>query len=561
MSNVFQVGAKYLIILLFALFTYFSYRVQQDRPEETKRWKYVVQAVLVFLVHALAFANIMLNRDQMNSVTGVQVMLLYAAQVLYLVFMLIVLPKIVNLSRGLNNVMCMMLCVGFFIQTRLSFSVAVRMMIYLAAATVIFLIFQIIYKLVSIMHRLTWAYCAASLALLLAVFAFASLTKGAKISIDLGFISIQPFEFVKILFVLFVAGAFNKANNLKTVFSTAALAVVHVLLLVACTELGTALILCVVYVLMLYVATKQFRYVLIGAAGFAVACVAAYFLFAHVRVRVSAWLNPWTDINNTGYQVTQSLFAIGSGGWLGTGLFRGDPEYVPLVSNDFVFSAISEEMGAAFSVFLILLCLCFTLMIFRIAIRIYKPFYKLTAFGLGSAYAFQVFLTVGGALKFVPSTGINLPFISSGGSSLMASMLMLGIVQGLYVISERDVEFEREIIEDRIINGAIEDEELQEQLIRKEPSGGVAAEKPRKSSRVVQVSADKVETAVQEDSIFNEAKGKGPVKIQIYKSEDDDGPGQGFIRKVNESIDEAGEGKRAKADDTVVISDTKVFRR
>ena len=453
MNSILQTAFKYLLILFFAIFTIVSFTAQVDIPDEKKKGRYTFQCIAVFIVHLAGSACTALNiaDGTVHSFTTAQFGALYAAQLLYLVFMMMILPHIVRLSRGMNNVMCMLIVTGFIIQTRLNFDASGRQFFFLLAASAVFLVFQIIYKLVRGLYKLTWAYFAAGMILILIVLVFASVDAGAKIAIDLGFISFQPFEFVKILFVLFVAGAFNKANSLKMVIITAAGAMIQILLMVMCTELGTALILFVVYILMLYASTKKFRYVILGTAAFAAACVAAYFMFAHVRVRVSVWLDPWADIDGRGYQITQSLFAIGSGGWLGTGLYKGSPLYVPMVANDFVFSAISEELGAVFSIFLILLCLCFVLMIFRVAVRVYDKFNKLAAFGLGCTYGIQVFLTIGGAIKMIPSTGINLPFISTGGSSVLASMLIAGIVQGLYAVSEKDAEFEKEIISESVI--------------------------------------------------------------------------------------------------------------
>ena len=147
---------------------------------------------------------------------------------------------------------------------------------------------------------------------------------------------------------------------------------------------------------------------------------------------------------NEGYQIVQSLFAIGTGGWFGMGLCQGSPEKIPVVKNDFIFSAICEELGCIFAICLILVCMNFFLMIVNIALKIKKPFYKLIALGLGTEYAFQVFLTIGGATKFIPMTGVTLPLVSYGGSSVASTVLMLAIIQGLYILREdEDEEIER----------------------------------------------------------------------------------------------------------------------
>ena len=448
MTDIILTGAKYLIIILFAYFTYISFRAQRNAPDERKRLSYALQRITMLIIHALAFLSICINiqlYDEIDLDLG-KTIGLYAGQLVYLLIMSLIIPHFVSLSRGLNNVMCMFLAIGFIIQTRLDFDTSVRQFLIVLVGTVVFLVFVFLCKRAKFMRNLTWIYAFVGLALLVMVLILSRVVHGAKLAIDLGFISFQPAEFVKILFVLFVASAFYASNSFKTVLITGASAAIHVLILVFCHDLGSALILFMIYFMMLYVATKRLLYVGIGLGALVVGGIAAYALFSHVRVRISAWKDPWSTIDSSGYQIAQALFAIGTGGWFGSGLFGGMPKNVPMVSNDMVFAAISEELGGLFSILLILLCLCFVLMIFRVAIRVNNPFYKLLAFGLGAAYGFQVFLTIGGTIKFIPLTGVNLPFISSGGSSLLASMIMIGMVQALYVISEADVEREREMV-------------------------------------------------------------------------------------------------------------------
>ena len=444
MTDIVYTSAKFILILCFGLFTLVSFRVQRDIPEELKSKTYAFQRSLIVIIHAVAYFVMclhILNKDIDLNIW--YLIAFYLSQLAYILVMTIVFPRIVRLNAGLNNVMVMMLVIGFIIQTRLSFKDSVRQFLIVLAGTVISLIFCFFCKRARFMRNLTWIYCIVGMGLLALVLVLSTVSRGARLSLDIGPFSFQPLEFVKILFVLFVASAFHRASSFKVVLITAVCAGIHILIQVFCTDLGSAFILFVIYVLMLYAATRKFYYILLGSAVFAGACVLAYHLFSHVQVRISTWLDPWADINGKGYQITQSLFAIGSGGWFGSGIYGGSPSSIPLVSKDMVISAISEELGALFAILLILLCLCFTLMIFRIAIRIELTFYKLLAFGLGVSYAVQVFLTIGGAMKFIPLTGVTLPFISNGGSSILASFIMIGIVQSLYVISESDVAHER----------------------------------------------------------------------------------------------------------------------
>lgn len=277
------------------------------------------------------------------------------------------------------------------------------------------------------------------LALLMVVLAMAAISGGAKLSIEIGGVTFQFSELVKITFVFFVAGMLREDTSFKRVVVTTIVAAAHVLILVVSKDLGSAVVFFVAYIVMLYVATKKARYALAGLAGGAVAAVAAYFLFNHVRQRVIVWQDPIAvyDKVGGGYQVAQGLFGISAGGWFGMGLGKGMPNIIPVVDKDFIFAAICEELGAIFAICMLLVCMSCYLMIVNVSMRMSKPFYKLIAMGLGAEYAFQVFLTVGGTSKFIPMTGITLPLVSYGGSSVICTILMFAIIQGLYILRER----------------------------------------------------------------------------------------------------------------------------
>ena len=273
---------------------------------------------------------------------------------------------------------------------------------------------------------------------LLLVFVIGVEKYGAKNWISFGGVAIQPSEFVKIIYVFFIASLLSKTTQFKNVIAITAVAAVHVVILVVERDLGAALIYFVTYLMVLYVATMKVGYLLAGVGAGAAASVVAYHLFSHVQVRVMAWSDPWSHINNQGYQICQSLFAIGTGGLFGMGLGQGLPSSVPVVESDFIFSAISEELGGIFSVCLILVYISCFIMFVNIAMKMKKRFYKLTAFGLSVVFIFQVFLCIGGATKFIPSTGVTLPLISYGGSSIMTTIIIFSIIQGMYVLNGRE---------------------------------------------------------------------------------------------------------------------------
>jgi peptidoglycan glycosyltransferase len=327
----------------------------------------------------------------------------------------------------------MLLSISFVMLTRLSLSRSIRQFAIVAISLVLSFFVPLILKKIDWIQKCDLLIAAAGIFILGAVLIGDSVTNGSKLSYTILGIAFQPSEFVKILYVVFVASILAKAKNFGYIVASAVLAAIHVLFLVASKDLGSALIYFTVYIVMLFVATCKFRYLIVGVVGAVVASVASYFMFSHVRVRVSAWLDPWTDIDATGYQVAQSLFGIGTGGWLGMGIDSGSPTTIPYVEQDFIFSAICEEYGLIFGICLILICVNLFLEIVHVAQSIYEPFVRYMVYGLGMVYVSQVFLTIGGNSKFIPLTGVTLPLISYGGSSVLSSLIMFAIIQGCYI--------------------------------------------------------------------------------------------------------------------------------
>ena len=286
-------------------------------------------------------------------------------------------------------------------------------------------------------------YIAAIVGIVLAglVFVFGVQVSGtddtAWINLPGGF-SIQPSEFVKILFVLFIASMLYKKQDFHQVMITSVISAFFVLALVASKDLGGALLYFFTYLVMIYVATRKFTYFGAGILAMSLAAVIGYKIFSHVQTRVLAWSDPLRVIDNEGYQICQSLFAIGTGGWFGLGLNQGMPNKIPVVSKDFIFAAISEEMGGVFALCLIMVCVSCFFMIMNVAMKLRDSFYRLAAVGLGTLYALQVFLTIGGVIKLIPSTGVTLPLVSYGGSSLLSTLIVFGIIQGLYIMQFDD---------------------------------------------------------------------------------------------------------------------------
>lgn len=438
--------SKYLMMILFACYTYesFSALKKSDAP---KRMQPILrrQLFFLFLIHLDAYLVIFAatGEVQMLGFYVMQVLLICAIQLIYRF-----LYK--KAARLVTNHMCMLLVIGFIILTRLDEAKAIRQFTLAVAATVITLLVPFFIRHIHFLHKLPYLYAGIGIALLALVAVAGRTDYGAKLSFTFGSVSLQPSEFIKILFVFFAASMLYHSTEFKQVVITTVLAAMHVIILVLSKDLGSASIFFVTYLVMLYVATRDILYLGLGLGAGSLAAVVAYKLFSHVRTRVVAWKDPLAVIDREGYQVSQSLFAIGTGGWFGLGLFQGMPTKIPVADEDFVFAAISEEMGGIFAICVILVCACCYLMFLNIAMQIHERFYKLIALGLGTTYGFQVFLTIGGVIKFIPSTGVTLPLVSYGGSSLLSTFIIFAVIQGLYIIREDEsVDEEKENIRRR----------------------------------------------------------------------------------------------------------------
>lgn len=434
MTNLVIEISRYLMILLIAIYTYYNFRFF-SMEEEGKRRACSRQLICMFMLHFLANLVIVLN-------TGLESLaVFYVVQVVFfLCYIYLYRFFYRNVSRLLVNNTCMLLCTSFIILTRLNPERAMRQFVIVAGSAVATWVIPFIIDRVWQLVKVPWVYGGIGLALLLAVCLAGDTAYGAQLSINLGFFSVQPSEFVKISYVFFVATMFYRSTEFKNVVITTIAAAAHVLILVLSRDLGGALIYFVSYLMMLFVATSNWLYLGAGVLGGSGAAVAAYHMFSHVQRRVQAWRDPWSDVADTGYQVAQALFAVGTGGWFGMGLYRGMPEKIPVVDKDFVFAAISEEMGGIYAVCLLFICVGCFLQFMLIAIKMQAMFYKLIAFGLGTVYITQVFLTVGGVIKFIPSTGVTLPFVSYGGSSVVATFILFNIMQGLYILKRGEEE-------------------------------------------------------------------------------------------------------------------------
>lgn len=442
MLNLMVRVSRYLITGLVVLYTILDFYYFTKKTESGKNSVVSVQSFLMYTLQFLFTAILFAFYEDIT------IVILYVASLLVFILYQSVYPAIYKRADRhlLNNVMFLVM-IGLTIQARLKLNKATKQLILLIVAAVITLLVpKILDNARKYLYRWTWFYGLGGLAALIAICLFGQEEYGANLSFTVkGLFSIQPSEIVKISLVLFVAGMFHRSLEFKQIFVTTAVAALHVLVLVASRDLGTALIYFIAYVLMLFVATEQFRYILAGFGSGALAAVGAYFLFGHIRVRVATWLDPWSDITNSGWQIAQSLFGIGTGGWIGMGLTGGTPGVIPVAEKDFIFAAICEEMGIITGICILFILLGILIHFLWISTWMKHMFYKITAFGLACEFGFQILINVAGVIKLVPLTGVTLPFISYGGSSLLSTFFIFGIFEGLFMNKLREDEaLERE---------------------------------------------------------------------------------------------------------------------
>ena len=436
MINIVTAVSKYVFILLGAVFClhgFLGHVFYKKRREQGKQRKGIIQIIIVICMTVLGNVILFMNRQDFLFIVFLFM------ELFYFFFLLNIFPMIYKrCNRILLNDMAFLMCTGMLMLARLDTDKLIRQYLLIWAGTFVLMLVPVIVEKLHFLIKLDVLYCVAGIVLLGVVFVLGNTVYGANLSINIGGFSLQPSEFVKLTYVMFIACMLRGEKSFGRIVITSLCAAAHVLILVASNDLGAALIFYVTYIVMLYDATHKHRYLVMGGLCAVLAGVGAYFVISHVRVRVDVWLAPFKYIDGKGYQLVQSIFAIGNGGWFGTGLTKGLPGSIPVVTKDFIFPAISEELGGLFGIIVIMVCLNVFLEIITVLSENKDSFNRQLLGGFGIMYIFQCFLNIGGTINCIPSTGVTLPFVSYGGSSVISSMIMIAIIQGIAARNDRD---------------------------------------------------------------------------------------------------------------------------
>ncbi len=351
-----------------------------------------------------------------------------------------------NINRYLLIIANMLAAIGVIVQYRLDPSYAFKQAGWIAIgmALMVGALLAVWKSSIWNKRKVTYILAAGGIFLLAVTVVLGQRVGGASNWFSVLGSTFQPSEFVKVIFVLVVAAVLAQPLQVRRMLLCFGVVGAMLGLLVLQRDLGAALLYSGTFLILLYIGTNKLSLVGISSLMFGSGAVASYYLFDHVRVRVAIWQNPWAAYESQGYQVVQGLMALASGGLMGMGLGLGVPHAIPAYHTDFIFAVICEEFGIIFGVALIALYVIFILQGALVALNCKTRFDTLLAFGCTSMITLQSFIIIGGVIKLIPLTGITLPFISYGGSSMISCMILVGILQG---IASKNAEAEEQIIE------------------------------------------------------------------------------------------------------------------
>jgi cell division protein FtsW (lipid II flippase) len=417
------------------------------------RTRELLNLVLVGLLTAAGFASVYIARQDVVSAGSLSYAAFFVALfVVAHVLLRLRLPHADPYLLPLGGLLC---AIGLTEIYRIEPDLAFRQGLWVVVGIVVFAALVLFMRDYRDLDNVKYVLGLSAIALLVlpALPGIGRTINGATLWVDIGPLVFQPGELAKVLIVIFLAGYLRDNREMLSfgVGSGRLPSPKHLgpllliwggamLVLFQTRDLGGALLYFAIFLVMLYTATARWSFVAVGLGLFLLGAFALYQVIPHVQDRVEGWLDPWSDPQGETYQLVQSIYAISGGGVFGSGLGRGilvSPEgesYIPFLETDFIFSAVAQELGLAGAAAVVLLYLLFAFRGFRISMLADDGFSKLLAAGLTAAVAIQAFIIIGGVTGLIPLTGITLPFVSYGGSSIVANFVVLAL---LLMVSDR----------------------------------------------------------------------------------------------------------------------------
>ena len=408
-----------------------------------KKQNYKTPAFLLVLMNLFGFGHLYFANDFNINIIYVGLGILGLFLLMYTVIIICRMG-----DKFILPMACMLITMGIILLCRINIEYGIKQIMWVAIGGCVFFAAYFIYYNITFWDKLWLLYFIGGTLLFLATLTLGKTVNGSKNWIEIGSFAFQPSEITKILFIMFLSCYFSKAwtkpfFKLPPKLISWLVTYLFIGFLVLQRDWGTILVLFSIYIFMLYVYEPDYKFLALNVGAAAIVAVLGYHFLHHIQVRVSTWLNPWDDISNTGYQITQSLFAIASGGYFGRGIGNGSPNYIPEVHSDFIFAAICEEMGVFGGAAIIILFFLVAYRCFKISVITNNVYDKALSFGLTVMFAIQTFIIVGGVTKMIPLTGITLPFVSYGGTSIVVSFASLGIIQAISAKVDREKDLRR----------------------------------------------------------------------------------------------------------------------
>ena len=404
-----------------------------------KKVSYKLPRNLLVLFELMAlFLLFIYDRDNLDKFT-----IIYGASLILIVYISnFVLLRISTGDNYIFLIVTMLISIGVIMIYRIDSTLGLKQVLWVGMGIIVFFITYLVFKKIKGWEEWTLLYGIASIVLFVLTLILGTRTKGSINWITIGRFGFQPSEIIKILAIFLISSYYTNYEYFKKNkygdYYLMGIMYIFILFLFLQKDLGSVLIFYALFIALQFIYEENRKIILYNLLIFIVSGLLGYFIFPHVKIRFETWLDPWKYIDNKGYQITQSLFAIAEGGFFGTGIGLGHPEFIPEVHTDFIFSAICEEMGIFTGIGVIMLFLILVYRGFKISIKQEIKFYRIVALGISILFGIQSFIIFGGVLKMIPLTGITIPFVSYGGSSMLSSFIALGILQ----VASEELDFE-----------------------------------------------------------------------------------------------------------------------